>query len=138
MKFSACQSCVIQALLLEKIGETSLAMEYIVYCLEEDPSKGGGEVGWLRILAYRCRGRLLANMGQRDDAEAAFESAAALAEQRGYWMFEAMAVCDMITYVFGPAGQRQSGLRRLQPLVRRLGGTSVELAEILGEEYVSF
>jgi hypothetical protein len=35
MKFSACQSCVIQALLLEKIGETSLAMEYIVYCLDQ-------------------------------------------------------------------------------------------------------
>lgn len=136
MKFTGCTSCLVQALLLEKHGETDLALGYIVYCLEEEASKGGGEHGWVRVLAYRCRGRLLASMDRMDAAEAAFEAAASLAKQRGYWMLEAVAVRDLIEYVWVPAGQRQSGLRRLKPLVGRLSGTSAELSEFLGEQYV--
>ena len=123
------------ALALEKLGAAEASLGYATKALEVDQTAGGGSPLYMRALAQRCCGRLLANMGRMDEARACFEEAEAMAATRGYWMCEALARRDLVEHVLEPSGVLGEGGRQeqLAPLVARLAGPRDALATLLGD-----
>ena len=124
------------ALALEKLGQGEAAMTYATKVLDTDQTQGGGHCGWQQSLAHRCRGRLLAASGELDLARVAFVEAETSAAAHGYWMFEALAVKDLVEHVLEPSGQLADDderKARLAPFVTKLARSNA-LAAFLGDD----
>lgn len=131
-------STVYPALVLERFlraGVKGVTVEQVLSYADKavfkDQTQGGSTQVWQHSIAYRCRGRVLAAQGELEAARAAFEVAESSAALRGYWMLQALALCDLKLHVLDPTGQGEHGSRRLGVVLRLLTGPAELLTPML-------
>ena len=71
--------------------------------------------------------------GNMDEAGVAFEASAATAASRGYWLLEALALCDLKKHILDADGRGDEGTQRLRTVLQKMKGPPAELTKLLGE-----
>ena len=121
------------ALVYEKIGRPTEALEWATAGLSKDLSKGGTTLPVARVLFQSIQGRALAALGRGAEAGIAFEAAADEAERFGLRLYQAYAYRDQKLLVLDQMGQKQGehGSRRLGEVLRLLTGPAASLQPLM-------
>ena len=94
------QACWI-ALAHEKVGLCEGALRFADLQLETDILKAGTPLKkWPQVIAYACKGRVLAKLDRHDEALVAFQAAIAVSKE-SYSLMEAFALRELANYTDG-------------------------------------
>ena len=97
------------ALAHEKVGLYEGALRFADLHLEPDARKGGTPMSkWDHVVAWACKGRVLAKLGRHDEALVAFQAAIATSKQ-SYSLMEAFAYRELSNYTDGGDAAVQAG-----------------------------
>ena len=83
--------------------------------------------------ANALHGRALAKLGRLQEAEAAFEEAAAVAHRHGIWLMEMQALGDLKVCILDKDGRSAQGTSRLKEVLQRMKGPPAELTKLLAD-----
>ena len=115
----------------ERAGSAEGALESAAIILEADRPEGGTGDTKAHSLAHACRGRILAAQDKADEAEAAFESSAAVAATYGHDFLVAIALRDLCKDVLVGAGRGEQGKKRLEEAVSGLACSAEGLDRVV-------
>ena len=85
-----------------------------------------------QALGHVVKGRVLAVLGKKDEAEAAFEAAVEVSHRTGLRLFEMFALRDLKKCVLDGDGRGEEGVRRLKAVLGEMKGPASELTKLLG------
>jgi len=89
------------ALAHEKVGMYDGALRFANLALEQDMAKAGNpNIKWTQVIAWACKGRVLAKLDRHDEALAAFQSAITVSKE-SYHMMEAFAYRELANFAEG-------------------------------------
>ena len=131
---------LLAAQVCEKLEQPNDALLYVAKALHYDPSKGSKD--WrertddcrptTHAQANALRGRVLASLGKKEQAEAALEEAVAISSKHGLWLFEMFALRDLKKCILDADGRGDEGIKRLKAVMQKMKGPPAELTKLLG------
>ena len=107
------------ALAAEKLGLVEIALRFVEYSVEPEVSKGGTLSRWPQVLAYCCKGRVLAKRGQHVQADEAFRAGVDASKESTFPLIEALALRELAQHDCNEFGQTAAVARK--ELVEKLG-----------------
>jgi tetratricopeptide (TPR) repeat protein len=131
---------LLAAQVCEKLEQPNDALLYAAKALRCDPSKGPKD--WrertddcrptTHTQTNALRGRVLASLGKKEQAEAALEEAIAIASKHGLWLLEMFALRDLKKHILDADGRGDEGTKRLKVVLAKMKGPPAELTKLLG------
>jgi tetratricopeptide (TPR) repeat protein len=131
---------LLAAQVCEKLEQPNDALLYAAKVLRYDPTKGSKDCRersddcrpTTHAQANALRGRVLASLGKKDQAEAAFEEAVTISDKHGLWLLEMFALRDLHQCILDGSGRGDEGVRRLKAVMQKMKGPPAELTKLLG------
>jgi tetratricopeptide (TPR) repeat protein len=118
-----------------KYNQPTQALEYLETALIDDTSNPKTDMRPItHVRGQSLRGRILAQQGQAEDAEAAFAKAVEVAHRTGMRLLEALALRDFRWFVLTPAGRSGEVADRLRVVLRAMEAPRDEIALLVGGE----